>query len=30
MAHAVLGGFRPEQRFFHGLWAHRKSGSKYD
>lgn len=30
MAHAVLGGFKPEQRFFHGYWAHRKTGSKYD
>jgi alpha-ketoglutarate-dependent taurine dioxygenase len=30
MAHAVLGGFRPEQRFFYGCWAHRKPGSKYN
>jgi alpha-ketoglutarate-dependent taurine dioxygenase len=30
MAHAVLGGFLPEHRFFHGYWAHKKSGSKYD
>jgi alpha-ketoglutarate-dependent taurine dioxygenase len=30
MAHAVLGGFKPSERFFHGYWAHRKRGSKYD
>jgi len=30
MAHAVLGGFLPGHRFFHGYWAHRKSGSKYN
>ncbi len=29
MAHAVMGGFRPSERFFHGMWAHRHPGSKY-
>jgi alpha-ketoglutarate-dependent taurine dioxygenase len=30
MAHAVLGGFKPSERSFYGLWAHRRLGSKYD
>ncbi len=30
MAHAVLGGFKSEDRFFHGYWAHAKESSKYD
>jgi alpha-ketoglutarate-dependent taurine dioxygenase len=30
MAHAVLGGFMSSDRFFYGLWAHGKEGSKYD
>lgn len=29
MAHAVLGGFKPSERSFYGLWAHRKLGDKY-
>lgn len=30
MAHAVLGGFKSVDRFFHGYWAHAKESSKYD
>jgi alpha-ketoglutarate-dependent taurine dioxygenase len=30
MAHAVFGGFKASERFFHGYWAHRNTGSKYD
>ena len=29
MAHAVFGGFKSSDRFFHGYWAHRNPGSKY-
>jgi alpha-ketoglutarate-dependent taurine dioxygenase len=28
MAHAVLGGFKPSERFFHGCWARRQDFSK--
>ena len=30
MAHAVFGGFKPSERSFYGLWAHRRLGSKFD
>lgn len=30
MAHAVLGGFKSSERFFHGYWAHKYPGSKHD
>ena len=30
MAHAVLGGFKSSDRFFHGYWAHAKEASKYE
>ena len=30
MAHAVLGGFKSSDRFFHGYWAHAKESSKYE
>ncbi len=29
MAHAVLGGFKPEDRFFYGCWAHAEESSKF-
>lgn len=29
MAHAVMGGFKSSDRFFHGYWAHAQEGSKY-
>ena len=29
MAHAVLGGFKPSERFFHGCWARRQDFSKH-
>lgn len=30
MVHAVLGGFKSSDRFFHGYWAHAHDGSKYE
>jgi hypothetical protein len=30
MAHAVFGGFKPSERSFYGLWAHRRLGSKFE
>lgn len=29
MYHAVLGGFTPEQREFHGIWAHARPGDTF-